>query len=110
MYLYANGPAGREWAQSHPEEVAKTEEEAGRRFDEINERLRLKYPIMAQLPYLGPGFKATYEQSKSDPNNPEAISVVISTYTADGRTKALDWINGNGWDPATLDIVWTTTG
>ena len=109
MYLYANGPAGRAWGQEHPEQLQKTEGEAGRRFDEINDRLREKYPIMAVLPYLGPGFKVTYDNSKSDPTNPEAISIVISTYTPDGKTKALQWIQGNGWDPATLDIIWTTT-
>ena len=64
---------------------------------------------MAALPYLGPGFKATYEASKSDPKNPEAISIVIATYTADGKTKALQWIQGQGWDPNTLDIIYTTT-
>jgi hypothetical protein len=109
MYLYANGPEGREWAEKHPEETLEAEAEAGRRYDEINERLREKYPIMAALPYLGPGFKATYEASKSDPKNPEAISIVIATYTPDGKTKALQWIQGQGWDPATLDIIYTTT-
>lgn len=109
MYLYANSAEGREWAEKHPAETSKAEEEAGRRFDEINERLREKYPIIASLPYLGPGFEANYGASKSDPKNPEAISIVISTYTPDGKTKALQWIQGNGWDPATLDIIYTTT-
>jgi hypothetical protein len=109
IYLYANSAEGREWAEKHPAETSKAEEEAGRRYDEINERLREKYPIIASLPYLGPGFEANYGASKSDPKNPEAISIVISTYTPDGKTKALQWIQGNGWDPATLDIIYTTT-
>ena len=109
VYLYANSAEGRAWGQGHPEQLAEAEAEAGRRFDEINRRLAAKYPIMASLPYLGPGFKATYDNSKSDPKNPEAISVVIATYTPDGRKKALEWIKGQGWDPNTLDIIWTTT-
>jgi hypothetical protein len=60
------------------------------------------------LPYVGPGFKATYEGSKSDPDNPEAISVRIVTWTATGKEKALQWITGNGWDPASLDIIYAT--
>lgn len=108
VYLYANSATGREWAASHPEETAEAEAEAGRRFDELNRRLRAKYPVIAQLPYLGPGFKATYGNSKTDPKNPEAISVLISTYSPDGKKKALEWIQGQGWDPATLDIVWST--
>ena len=34
---------------------------------------------------------------------------MIPTYTPEGKTKALQWIQGNGWDPATLDIIYTTT-
>jgi hypothetical protein len=109
MYLYANSAEGREWASKHPKDISETEAEAGRRFDEINQRLAAKYPIMASLPYLGPGFKANYGKSKSDPNNPEAISVIISTYTPDGKQKALEWIKGQGWDPSTLDIVYTVS-
>ncbi len=109
MYLYANGPAGRTWAQNNPDQALEAEAEAGRKYDEIQRRLAAKYPVMRELPYLGPGFKATYEASKSDPDNPEAISLKIRTYTADGRTKALQWLQGHGYDPATLDIIWTTS-
>jgi hypothetical protein len=109
MYLYANNAEGREWASEHPNETSEAEAEAGRRFDEINRRLAAKYPIMASLPYLGPGFKVTYDNSKSDPKNPEAISVVVATYTPDGKQKALEWIQGQGWDPNTLDIIYTVS-
>lgn len=108
MYLYANGPIGYEWGKNNPEQERETEAEAGRRYDEIQQRLAQKYPILAQLPYVGPGFKATYEGSKSDPDNPEAISVRIVTWTATGKDKALLWITGNGWDPATLDLIYAT--
>jgi hypothetical protein len=108
MYLYANGPIGYEWGKNNPEQERETEAEAGRRYDEIQQRLAQKYPILAQLPYVGPGFKATYEGSKSDPDNPEAISVRIVTWTATGKDKALLWITGNGWDPASLDIIYAT--
>ncbi|MFI5691244.1 S-layer protein [Kribbella sp. NPDC051586] len=108
MYLFANSAEGREWAVKHPEQELKLEAEAGRRFDEIQDRLREKYPIMNQLPYVGDGFEATYTKSKTDPTNPEAISVVIEVYGPQGREKAMQWIQGYGWDPNTLDLVWTT--
>ncbi|MGW5192343.1 PEGA domain-containing protein [Kribbella sp. NPDC004138] len=106
MYLYANSAEGREWTKNNPEQEAELEEQASRRYDEIQSRLKAKYPILAQLPYIGPGFQATYTRSKSDPNNPEAISIVIETWTPEAKTKALQWIKGYGWDPNTLDIVW----
>jgi peptidoglycan hydrolase-like protein with peptidoglycan-binding domain len=108
MYLYANSAEGRQWASKNPAQQAKLEEEASRRFDEIQRRLRLKYPILNQLPYVGDGFQATYTKSKSDPTNPEAISIVIEVFGSQGKKKALQWINGYGWDINTLDVIWTT--
>src|SRR4051812_1985849 len=39
MYLYANGPEGREWAQQNPNQELELEREAGKHFDEMNARL-----------------------------------------------------------------------
>jgi hypothetical protein len=108
MYLYANSAEGREWARTNPEQELQLEREAGKRFDEMNDRLRAKYPVISQLPYIGDGFEATRTASKTDPKNPEAISLVVDVYGPTGKAKALQWINSNGWDPDTLDIIWTT--
>lgn len=108
MYLYANSAEGREWTKNNPEQEQELEAEAGRNFSKTQNRLKHKYPILGQLPYVGPGFQATYTKSKTDPKNPEAISVVIEVFGTDGKKEALRWINGYGWDPATLDIIWTT--
>lgn len=109
MYLYANSDEGREWTKNNPAQESEAEAEAGRKFDEMQQRIEQKYPIIKVLPYLGPGFKATYTQSKSDPKNPEALSIKIKIRGADSKAKALEWITSNGWDPNTLDIIWTTT-
>jgi hypothetical protein len=109
MYLWASGPEGAEWAKNNPGEEQKLEEEAGRRFDEIQQTLVTKYPIIKELPYVGDGFELTRQASKSQPLNPEAISVQVDTYYDGGKANALKWITGHGWDPATLDIIWTTS-
>jgi len=109
VYLYANGPVGVEWGKNNPEQERETEAEAGRKYDEIQRRLAAKYPVLDQLPYIGPGFKATYEGSRSDPGNPEAISLRILIYGPDGKKEALEWIAGNRWDPASLDIIYATS-
>ncbi|HEY3560518.1 MAG TPA: S-layer protein [Kribbella sp.] len=108
MYLYANGAEGREWAQNNPEQELELEREAGKHFDEMNARLRAKYPVLAYLPYVGDGFEATQAPSKTDPKNPEAISLAIEVFGPQGKTRAMEWIHGYGWDPDTLDIIWTT--
>src|SRR5690349_10285991 len=38
MYLYANGPEGREWAQRNPEQELELEHEAGKNHDEMVDR------------------------------------------------------------------------
>jgi hypothetical protein len=108
MYLYANGPVGREWVKNNPQQEREAEAEAGQRYDEIQRRLAAKYPVLAELPYIGPGFKATYEASKSDPKNPEAISLKLTLFGPEGKKEALEWIAGNRWDPASLDIIYVT--
>jgi hypothetical protein len=108
MYLYANGPAGREWAKKNPQQEYELEAQAGLHFDEMQARLVARYPIISQLPYIGDGFRATRTASKTDPKNPEAISIVIEVFFSGGKEKALQWIHSNGWDPGTLDMIWTT--
>ncbi|HZX01616.1 PEGA domain-containing protein [Kribbella sp.] len=109
MYLYANGAEGRQWVQNHPEQEVELEREASANFDEMQARLIAKYPILGALPYVGQGFEATRAVSKSDPKNPLAISVHIDVFGSKGRDYALKWITGNGWDPNTLDIIWTNS-
>ena len=108
MYLYANSAEGREWAAKNPKEESELEREGGAQFTEMTARLRAKYPVLAQLPYVGDGFEATRATSKSDPKNPEAMSLAIEVFGPQGKTKALQWIHGYGWDINTLDIIWTT--
>lgn len=108
MYLYANSSEGRAWAAQNPEQELEAEAEAGQHFDEMQARLRARYPVLGYLPYIGDGFEATRAPSKSDPKNPEAISLAIEVFGPQGRTKAMEWIHGYGWDPASLDIIWTT--
>ncbi|MFI5729696.1 PEGA domain-containing protein [Kribbella sp. NPDC051587] len=109
MYLYANSAEGREWAKNNPEQEHELEAEAGRQYDEGQRRLVQKYPIIKRLPYIGPGFEVNRTTSKSDPKNPEAISVTVDTWTAKGKELALEWIREDGTDPATLDIIYTTS-
>ena len=58
MYLFSNGDVGREWERNHPDQVLQTEEESGRKYEERTDRLTQNYPILQELPYVGPGFTA----------------------------------------------------
>ncbi|TDD58239.1 PEGA domain-containing protein [Kribbella antibiotica] len=109
MYLYANSSEGRDWARNNPDQELELEAEAGRQYDQTQDRLVQRYPILLRLPYIGAGYEVNYTNSKSDPKNPEAISVTVETWTADGKDKALQWIQEDGTDPATLDIIYSVT-
>lgn len=108
MYLYPNGPRGRQWVKDNPDKALEAEGEAGRQYDEMADRIAARYPIIHELPYIGPGFKATYGQSKADPKNPEQIAVYIKLLTPSGKAKALEWMKGHGYDPARYELIYTT--
>jgi hypothetical protein len=108
MYLYSNGPVGRAWEKVNPGPALEAEAEAGRQYDQLTKRLAQKYPMLQELPYIGPGFKVEYGASKLDPDNPEQLGIYIKVFGPEGRTKALEWMRGHGYDPAGYELIYTT--
>jgi hypothetical protein len=106
VYLFANSAAGRAWEKEHPDQVLEAEGEAGRRYEELSRRLEAKYPLLTQLPYVGPGFDVSYGVSKEKPDDPEVIAFYVKISDSEGKTKFLQWIQGLGLDIATLEVVY----
>ncbi|TDD29405.1 PEGA domain-containing protein [Kribbella turkmenica] len=107
MYLFSNSAEGRAWEKSHPGEQLEAESEAGRRFDELNARLQAKYPILQELPYIGPGFTVNQGISQDHPGDPEYLAFYIKITDSEGRKKALEWLTGHGYKPETLELIYT---
>lgn len=107
MYLFSNSAEGRAWEAKNPSEELETEAEAGRRFDELNARLAAKYPILADLPYVGRGFTINQGVSKAHPGDPEYLAFYIKILYPDGRKYALEWLTGHGYKPETLELIYT---
>jgi len=107
MYLFSNGDVGREWEKNHPDQVLETEAEAGRRYQERTDRLTQNYPILQELPYVGPGFTVNYGASKADPTNPEKLAFYIKITFPDGKKASMDWLVGHGYDPSKLELIYT---
>jgi len=107
LYLFSNGDVGREWEKAHPDQVLQTEEEASRKYQERTDRLTQSYPILQELPYVGPGFTANYGASKADPTNPEKLAIYLKLTVPDGKKAATDWLTGHGYDPAELELIYT---
>jgi hypothetical protein len=107
MYLYSNSDEGRAWEAKNPEQELEAEAEAGRRFDELNQRLAAKYPLLAELPYVGRGFTINQGVSKAHPKDPENLAFYIKLLYPDGRKYALEWLSGHGYKPETLELIYT---
>jgi hypothetical protein len=107
VYLFSNSAEGRTWERDHPEETLETEAEAGRRYSEMDRRLQAKYPILQELPYIGPGFTINQGISKAHPNDPEQLAFYIKVTDSEGKKKALEYLTGHGYDPANLELIYT---
>ncbi|MGW1341722.1 PEGA domain-containing protein [Kribbella sp. NPDC002412] len=107
MYLFSNSAEGRAWEKQHPGEQLEAEAESGRRFDELNRRLAAKYPILQELPYIGPGFTINQGLSQAHPGDPEYLAFYIKITDSEGQKKALEWLTGHGYDPDNLELIYT---
>jgi hypothetical protein len=85
----------------------ETEAEAARRYRELDGRLRKKYPILAELPYVGPGFTINQGISKAYPGDPERLAFYLRITDPDGKKNAWEYLAGHGFDPAGLELVYT---
>jgi hypothetical protein len=108
MYLYSNNAEGRAWEQNHPNEELEAEAEAGRRYQELNDRQQARYPILQELPYIGPGFTINYGKSKQHPDDPESLAFYIKVTDSEGKKKALEYLTGHGFEPADLELIYTS--
>jgi hypothetical protein len=107
MYLFSNGDVGREWERNHPDQVLQTEEEDGRKYQERTDRLTQNYPILQELPYVGPGFTANYGASKADPANPEKLAIYLKITFPEGKKASRDWLAGHGYDLSELELIYS---
>lgn len=108
MYLYSNSALGRDWERKHPDQTLEAEAEAGRRYDEMDRRITAKYPILQELPYIGPGFKVDYGTSKADPKNPEKIALYVKLSYPTAKKDFLEWMSGHNYDLAKHEVIYTT--
>jgi hypothetical protein len=106
VYLFANSAEGRAWEKEHPDQALEAEAESGRRYQELTDRLEAKYPLLNQLPYVGPGFDVSYGNSKAKPDDPESIAFYVKISDSEGKAKFLEWIRGLGLDIEKLEVVY----
>jgi hypothetical protein len=108
VYLFSNSTDGRSWERNHPDQVLETEADAARRYEEMNGRLQRIYPILQELPYVGPGFTVNYGASEAHPDDPERLAFYIKVTDSEGRRKSQEWLTGHGYATTDLELIYTT--
>jgi len=94
------------WQNRNPYEASLGEGITGSTANEQGQLITDKNPILKSLPYYGPGYSITFGPSQKYPNNDYAVAIVITASDQAARTKALNWITFQGYDPSKLEIIY----
>ncbi|HET6924580.1 MAG TPA: hypothetical protein VFH39_02005, partial [Candidatus Saccharimonadales bacterium] len=80
---------------------------SGQAFNTASNQREKDAPLIKQLPYIERYFRIDYGPSKAHPGDDTAVAFYITTYGQPGVQQALDWIKAQGYNPDTLEIVYT---
>lgn len=73
--------------------------------DDLETQIANRTPIIGILPYTGPDFEISSGVPQKNPNSvSQAIYIVASTDAQ--KQAALKWIQDQGYDPSTLEIIY----
>jgi hypothetical protein len=109
LLLTPNGPAGHDWAASHPDQFLEYEAQAGKQFDQNSKNLTQRYPLISHLPEIHPTWRIDYGESPEHPNNPNYVAITILYSGNDiDKQNALDWIRTQGFNPDDYQIIYQT--
>jgi hypothetical protein len=97
------------WFDSHPDDQKMVEKISSRKFD-INSKKQVEAePFIKLLPYTGAGFEFQIDYGKPAPGTSKPV-IIIQADTQEAKDDALLWIQGQGYDPSTMNITYTTSG
>ena len=108
LFLGANSPVGQSYLINHPFEGAKTSSGSSQEFDRNSELAVKNTPFIKELPQYGPDFRIDYGNSIKYPDTGGAIGIYIQASTPTGRQNALELIRQLNYDPADMEIIFTS--
>ena len=94
------------WFDTHPEDALKGEGITGKSMDQASQELQAKFPIITNLPFIDQEYRIDYGKSKKEPDNPQALAIVITYYSESGKQQAIDWIRFKGYNPDNMEIIY----
>lgn len=105
VILQPNSQAGYDWLTNHPEDQKTREGYGGQNFSSNSSSLIENNPIIAYLPFIGPGsatFKIDYSFPKQNSNQ---VTVIVTYYTDDGKTYALNWLKSKNYPTDSPNLI-----
>ena len=105
--LISNSPSTANWYLNHPADQQELEVITGKNYNAAVQQSIQRLPLVASLPFIDLYYRVDYGQSVAHPNDPNAVAIYITYYSQDGKQQALDWLKFKGYDPATLEIIYT---
>ena len=99
-------PKYADWYSDHPEDIKKAEGISSRSFDQLGTNKLREVPFIKSLPYVRASYRIDYGVSQKYTNDPSKFAIYISYKTDKDKETALEWINSQGTDPATLEIIY----
>jgi len=105
VILQPSSQAGYDYLTNHPGDQKTREGYGGQHFSAQANDLATNNPIIKYLPFIGPGsaaFKIDYSFPKNGSNK---VTVIVTYYTDAGKTYALNWLHGKGYDTSSPNLL-----
>lgn len=106
--LKSNNADTANWYETHPADQTMAEKIASKQFDATSQKQVAAEPFLKEIPYIAAGFEFKVDYGVPAPGSNKPI-IIIQADTQTARADALTWIRSRGYDPATLNIVYTTS-
>ncbi len=107
IILQSNSDSTKNWYQNHPSDNNLAQSINNRSFDQAGENALTNNPLLAKLPYLGPGLHFRVDFGVPSADSKTNYPSIYIRYDSDAaKSAALTWIKNQGSDPNSMDIVY----
>lgn len=106
--LESNSPDTANWYSENPEDQQMIEKISSKKFDQTSEDSTKEFPILTQLPFIGPGF--SYQIDYGPVNSDNKLELAITITSEESKQDALDWIKNEGYNPDDYAISYLLEG
>lgn len=103
ILLEPSTQVGFDWLKNHPDDARARQKVGGEQYNQAATQLLREFPIVAKLPYQGPGGEYAIGYGSLISNK---LGIDITFYTTAGKQSALEWLQSQGYDMSTFSILY----